>query len=51
MRAKDAIKQSGALYVFICMGTNDLVGNSGVENAFTKYQKYLTLIAGRTPRD
>ena len=49
MRAKDAIKQSGALYVFICMGTNDLVGNSSAENAFAKYQEYLNGIIAENP--
>ncbi len=49
MRAKDAIKQSGALYVFICMGTNDLVGNSSAENAFSKYQEYLSGILAENP--
>ncbi len=50
MRAKDAIKQSGALYVFICMGTNDLVGKSSAESAFTKYQEYLDGILEENPR-
>ena len=49
MRAKDAIKQSGALYVFICMGTNDLVGSSGAENAFANYQEYLAGILAENP--
>ncbi|MCR5108710.1 MAG: hypothetical protein K6B28_11170 [Lachnospiraceae bacterium] len=49
MRAKDAIKQSGALYVFICMGTNDLVGSSGAENAYAKYQEYLNGILAENP--
>ncbi len=49
MRAKDAIKQSGALYVFICMGTNDLVGNSSVETAYAKYQEYLEGILSENP--
>ncbi len=49
MRAKDAIKKSGALYVFICMGTNDLVGNSSAENAFAKYQEYLDGIRAENP--
>ena len=49
MRAKDAIKQSGALYVFICMGTNDLVGKSSVENAFANYQEYLNGILAENP--
>ena len=49
MRAKDAIKQSGANYVFICMGTNDLVGKSSAENAFAKYQEYLDGILEENP--
>ena len=49
MRAKDAIKQSGAIYVFICMGTNELVGNSNAENAYTKYQEYLYGIRAENP--
>ncbi len=50
MRAKDAIKQSGALYVFICMGTNDLVGNASAENAYAKYQEYLNDILAENPQ-
>ena len=49
MRAKDAIKQCGALYVFICMGTNDLVGSAGAENAFANYQEYLAGILAENP--
>ena len=49
MRAKDAIKQSGALYVFICMGTNDLVGKSGAETAVANYQEYLNGILTENP--
>ena len=49
MRAKDAIKNSGASFVFICMGTNDLVGSSGVDNAYAKYQKYLADIMTENP--
>ncbi len=49
MRAKDAIKLSGASYVFICMGTNDLVGKSAPETAFAKYQEYLALIMAENP--
>lgn len=49
MRAKDAIKQSGAHYVFICMGTNDLVGNASAENAYAKYQEYLEGILAENP--
>ena len=44
MRAKDAIKACGACYAFICMGTNDLVGKSGVESAVSKYQQYIAEI-------
>ena len=50
MRAKDAIKKSGAQYVFICMGTNELVGKASAESAFTKYQKYLDGILEENPR-
>ena len=50
MRAKDAIKQSGAQYVFICMGTNDLVGKSSAENAVAKYQEYLDGILAENPQ-
>lgn len=49
MRAKDAIKQSGACYVFISMGTNDLVGSSSVEKAFANYQNYLAGIMAENP--
>ncbi len=49
MRAKDAIKQSGARYAFICMGTNDLVGSSTPESAFAKYQQYLAGIMAENP--
>ncbi|MBO4373820.1 MAG: hypothetical protein J5829_01820 [Lachnospiraceae bacterium] len=49
MRAKDAIKKSGARYVFICMGTNDLVGNSGAENATNNLKKYIAEITEANP--
>ena len=49
MRAKEAIKQSGARYAFICMGTNDLVGSSTPESAFAKYQQYLAGIMAENP--
>ena len=49
MRAKDAIRQSGAEYVFICMGTNDLVGMSDAESAFNKYQQYIAGILAENP--
>ena len=49
MRAKDAIKQSGASYVFISMGTNDLVGSSTPESAFARYQEYLQGIMAENP--
>ena len=49
MRAKDAIKNSGVSYVFICMGTNDLVGSSGAENAYEKYQQYIAGILADNP--
>ncbi len=49
MRAKDAIKACGASYVFISMGTNDLVGSSTPEGAYAKYQKYLAGIMAENP--
>ena len=49
MRAKDAIKASGVSYVFISMGTNDLVGKSGAEKAFANYQQYLAGIMAENP--
>lgn len=49
MRAKDALKACGAGYAFICMGTNDLVGKSGVENAVNKYQRYIAEIRMENP--
>ncbi|MCR5673504.1 MAG: hypothetical protein K6F87_07305 [Lachnospiraceae bacterium] len=49
MRAKDAVKQSGAQYVFICMGTNDLVGSSSPETAFARYQEYILGILSENP--
>ena len=49
MRAKDAIRQSGALYVFISMGTNDLVGSSTPEKAYANYQQYLAGIMAENP--
>lgn len=49
MRAKDAIKQCGAQYVFICMGTNDLVGNSSCERAYQDYQQYIGGILAENP--
>ena len=49
MRAKDALKACGASYAFICMGTNDLVGKSGVESAVNKYQQYLAGIKLENP--
>ena len=49
MRAKDAIKKSGARYAFICMGTNDLVGNSGAERAYENYQDYIAQIREENP--
>ncbi len=49
MRAKDAIKACGASYVFISMGTNDLVGSTAVEKAYANYQKYLTEIMVENP--
>ncbi len=49
MRAKDAIRESGAGYVFICMGTNDLVGKSGAENALNNFKKYIAEILEENP--
>ncbi len=49
MRAKDAIKACGAAYVFISMGTNDLVGCATPEKAYANYQKYLTNIMLENP--
>ncbi len=49
MRAKDAIKLSGASFAFICMGTNDLVGSSTPEGAYAKYQQYLADIMTENP--
>ena len=49
MRAKDAIKACGASYVFISMGTNDLVGKSTAEGAYAKYQAYLAGIMAENP--
>ena len=49
MQAKDAVRECGAQYVFICMGTNDLVGSSGAEKAYERYQSYLTGIMTENP--
>ena len=49
MRAKDAIKECGAEYVFICMGTNDLVGSTSAESAFGQYQAYIEGIIADNP--
>ena len=49
MRAKDAIKESGARYIFICMGTNDLVGNAGAENALNNFKIYISEILEENP--
>lgn len=49
MRAKDAIRESGASYVFICMGTNDLVGNAGAENALNNFKIYISEILEANP--
>ena len=49
MQAKDAVRQSGASYVFVCMGTNDLVGKSGVKNAYDNYRKYLAEMIDENP--
>ena len=49
MRAKDAVKASNAEYVFICMGTNDLVGSSTAEGAYESYQQYVVDILTENP--
>lgn len=49
MRAAQAVKASGVSNVFICMGTNDLVGSSGAEGAVSKYQQYLAGIMAENP--
>ncbi len=49
MRAKDAIRESGARYIFICMGTNDLVGADGAENALNNFKKYIAEILEENP--
>ena len=49
MRAKDALKACGAGYAFICMGTNDLVGKSGVDSAVDKYKRYIAEIRMENP--
>ncbi len=49
MRAKDAVRLSGARFAFICMGTNDLVGSSSADGAFAKYQQYLAGIMADNP--
>ncbi len=49
MRAKDAIRECGAEYVFICMGTNDLVGKAGAENALANFKKYIAEILEENP--
>ena len=49
MQAKNAIKLCGAQYVFICMGTNDLVGATKVESAVERYKQYITGILAENP--
>ena len=49
MQAAQAVKQCGAKYVFICMGTNDLVGKAGVENAYEQYLQYIAGIYESSP--
>ena len=49
MQAKDAIKLCGASYVFICMGTNDLVGSTPVGNAVERYKQYIAGIMTENP--
>ncbi len=49
MRAKDAVKACNAQYVFICMGTNDLVGSSSAEGAYERFQEYVAGIIAENP--
>ena len=49
MQAKDAVKACGAQYVFICMGTNDLVGASSVDKAVARYREYIMGILAENP--
>ena len=49
MRAADAVKACGAQYVFICMGTNDLVGSSSCQGAYEKYVQYVNGILAANP--
>lgn len=49
MQAKDAVKACGAQYVFICMGTNDLVGASSVDKAVARYREYINGILAENP--
>lgn len=49
MRAAAAVKACGAEYVFICMGTNDLVGSAGCEKAYENYQQYIAGILKESP--
>lgn len=47
LRAKDAVAASGAKYVFINMGTNDLF--EGTEKAYTRYVNYIDEIRQTNP--
>ena len=47
MMAKDAVKATGAKYLFICMGTNDV--SEGPEKAFERYVEYLNGIRVTNP--
>lgn len=47
MMAKDAVKATGAKYLFICMGTNDV--SEGPEKAFERYVEYLNGIRLTNP--
>ena len=49
MQAKDAVKLCGAQYVFICMGTNDLVGSTPVASAVERYKQYVAGIMTENP--
>lgn len=49
MRAKDAVRECGADYVFVCMGTNDLVGRAAAKGAYDEYRKFLSEIMAENP--
>lgn len=49
MQAKNAVKQCGAKYVFISMGTNDLVGSASASSAYDQYLQYIAGILEENP--